>query len=103
MITANANYVLFEGSTVKYSSGAAIVDFSFNPQDSTFLVNIIPTTSSPSAARYGGHTYATTKTTVDAQSSSGTNPSDKLLYQVEEVIITYLDAITENSAVTFSH
>lgn len=50
----------------------------------------------------GGHFILATKADVDAKTGTGTNPSDKLKNQIDQVVADYLDAITENSAVTFT-
>lgn len=104
MITATANYVLFEGSKQVFSALNIICEYVYNPQQETFLVTVIPAPATAGdTTRYGSHTLMYTKAQVDAETPTGTNSSDRLLYQIEELIIDYLDAITENSAVNFTH
>jgi hypothetical protein len=104
MITATANYVLYEGSKQVFSALSIICEYKYNPQQETFLITICPTNATAGdTTRFNEYSMLATKTHIDAETSSGTNPSDKLLYQVEEHVIQYLDAITENSAVNFSH
>lgn len=104
MITATANYVLYEGSKQVFSALAIVCEYRYNPQQDTFLIGVHPAAvTAGDTSRYGDHTILATKADIDAETSSGTNPSDKLSYQIEEYVMAYLDAITENSAVNFSH
>lgn len=102
MITSDLPFVLYEGSKIKYSVVAAIVDFTYNPTQATYLCEIKPAVVSTTTDFHGSYTTRITKAAVDAKTGTGTNPSDKLANQVDQVIKDYLRVITENSAVTFT-
>ena len=103
MITASANYVLYEGSKVLYSELVSVVDYAYSGANQAFLCTITPATiTAAGTSVLGSYTYLATKAAVDAKTGTGTNPSDKLGNQIDQVIADYLDAITENSAITFT-
>jgi hypothetical protein len=103
MITASANYVLFEGSKTTYSALTIVCEYEFNPITQMFRVGIVPATITAGAdLRYSNYPVELSKAAVDAKTGTGTNPSDKLGNQIDQVVADYLDAITENSAITFA-
>ena len=102
MITASGNFVLYEGSKQLFSSLDIIVDFEYKALNDTFLCDIMPAVISTTTAPQGGHMVSITKASVDAKTGTGANPSDELKNQIDQVIADYLDAITENSALTFT-
>lgn len=102
-ITANANYVIFEGSKELYTAWSIVVTFRYHAVNDNFECDIIPATISADGTNpAGGHFILATKAAVDAKTGTGTNPSDKLKNQIDQVVADYLDAITDNSAVTFT-
>ena len=102
-ITANANYVIFEGSKELYSAWSVAVNFRYHAVNDNFECEITPVTVSASGTNpEGGHFVLFTKASVDAKTGTGTNPSDKLKNQIDQVVADYLDALTENAAVTFT-
>ena len=102
MISSDADFVLYEGSTTLYTVTAVMVDYSYNSVQQTFLCEIQPAVVAVSTSIVAKHTHLITKASVDAKTGSGTNPSDKLGNQIDQVIKDYLDGITENSGVTFT-
>ena len=103
MITASANYVLYEGSKAVYSALTIVCEYQFNPITQMFQVGIVPATiTAGSELRYANHPVEFSKASVDAETGTGTNPSDKLGNQIDQLVADYLDAITENSAITFT-
>lgn len=102
MITASADFVLFEGSKQQYSVTSIVVDYAFSVINNAFVCNILPAVVSASTNIHGEYSRVITKAAVDAKTGTGTNPSDKLQNQVEQVVADYLDALTENSSVTFT-
>jgi len=102
MITANTNYVLYEGSKQLFSALYVVVNYTYHASFQTYTCEIQPAVVSAVTTSYGSHSMQITKAQVDAKTGSGTNPSDKLSNQVEQVVADYLDAITENLSVTFT-
>lgn len=102
MITANNPYVLYEGSEVTFSSTSLFVDFTYSNSHETYLCKIIALGAAVNSPEIGSYTYLITKAQVDAKTGSGTE-TEAALEAVELVIIDYLDAITENSGVTFTN
>ncbi len=103
MITASGNYVLYEGSKQAFTALTIVCEYRYNPQQETFLISIHPATATAGdTTRYGDHPIAVSKAAVDAETGTGTNPSDKLGNQIDQLVADYLDAITENSAITFT-
>lgn len=103
MITASGNYVLYEGSKLLYSELVLVVDYAYSNANQAFLCTITPATiTAAGTSILGSYTRLATKAEVDAKAGTGTNPSDKLQNQIDQVTADYLDAITENSALTFT-
>lgn len=102
MITANATYVFFEGSEVKYGSTSIYVDFKYNNRSETYLCELQALGAAANAPNIGEYYTTVTKAAVDAKTGTGTE-TEAVLEAVELVIIDYLDAITENSSVTFTN
>ncbi len=102
MIIADRAFALYEGSKTLSNVVAVIVDFRYNTTQATYLCEIQPAVVAATTDFHGSYTYLITKAAVDAKTGTGTNPSDKLANQVDQVVLDYLDAITENAAVAFS-
>ena len=103
MITASGNYVMEEGAKLVYSELAMYVTFRYDPLMQDFLCEIKPTTVTASGSSVvKPYTKQITKASVDAKTGTGTNPSDKLSNQVDQVIADYLDGLTENAALSFT-
>ena len=103
MITASANYVLYEGSKAVYSALTIVCEYQFNPITQMFQVGIVPATITAGAdLRHANYPVEFSKADVDAETGTGTNPSDKLGNQIDQLVADYLDAVTENSAITFT-
>ena len=103
MITADSNYGLYEGSELLYSALSIVVDYRYSAINDSFLVTIRPATVVASTTTpVDSFTISVTKTEVDSKTGTGTNPSDKLQNQIDQLVADYLDAITENSAITFT-
>lgn len=99
MITASANYVLFEGSEVRYASTSIRVDFEYNAQQETFRCKVQAVGAAAAAPEIGSYGYILTKAQVDAKTGTGTE-TEAVLKAVELCIIDILDAITENTTPT---
>ena len=103
MITASANYVLYEGSKAVYSALTIVCEYQFNPITQRFQGGIVPATITAGAdLRHANYPVEFSKADVDAETGTGTNPSDKLGNQIDQLVADYLDAVTENSAITFT-
>jgi hypothetical protein len=102
MITASTDFVLYEGSKTKFVCTACMVDYKYNGISQTYLCEIMPAVVSTTTSTLGSYTYLITKADVDAKTGTGTNPSDKLQNQIDQVIKDYLHGITENGSVTFT-
>lgn len=103
MITASTDFYLITGASVKYTALSVLVDYTYSAVQQTYLCNVYPAIiSAGGTTPAGSFTTLITKASVDAKTGSGTNPSDKLGNQIDQVIKDYLAAITENSAVTFT-
>lgn len=102
MITANTNFVLYEGSKQLYSALTVVVDYYYNSVFQTFSCTIYPAAITATTVTHGSHSLNISKAAVDAKTGTGTNPSDKLLNQVEQVVADYLDGLSDNSSVTFT-
>ncbi len=103
MITADSNYALYSGSEVLYSALSILVDYRFSVINESFLCTIRPATVVASQTTpVDSFNISVTKSEVDAKTGTGTNPSDKLRNQIEQVVVDYLEAVTENSAVGFT-
>lgn len=102
MITSDNDFALYEGSTTIYALTAIVVSFSYDSVQQTFLCEIYPAVVAASTSVVASHAHRITKAAVDAKTGSGTNPSDKLSNQVDQVVKDYLAGITENSGVTFT-
>lgn len=102
MITANADFVLFEGAKVSYIATSISVAFTYDPTPETFLCELRAATLSVNVTYLGSHFILLTKAVVDAKTGSGTE-TEACLDAVELAVIDYLDGITENAAVTFTN
>lgn len=102
MITASTDFVLFEGSKTKFVCTSCVVDYKYNNLNQAYLCEIMPAVVSATTSYLGSQTYLAPKATVDAKTGTGTNPSDKLQNQIDQVVKDYLHSITENGAVTFT-
>lgn len=105
MITASANFVLTEGSQVKYATVSALVSFEHDVKYGVFRAKITPLSMSPLAPELGSETVVFTEAEVQAKdaSASGAYAYLKTLDCVELCVIDYLDAITENAGITFTN
>lgn len=101
-MTASANYVLFEGSEVKYASTKIRVDYSYNRDAEIFIATINAIGATAGAAPIGSHTYAIPLADVDAKTPTGTTSVDRVNNQLDQVVDDYLSGITENTGVTFT-
>jgi len=102
MITADATFVFYEGSLVKYGTTIA-VEYKYSPITEVFTCELIAYSAGADIAVSGNYLTTFTKAEIDAKTGAGTETSDKLLDEVELVVIDYLDGITENAAITFTN
>ena len=102
MIISDRAFALYEGSKELVNVVATYVNFTYNPVQATYLCEIRPAVVAATTTFHGSYTVLITKAAVDAKTGTGTNPSDKLANQVDQVVLDYLDAITENTSVAFS-
>ena len=102
MITADTAFVFYEGSKVTYGTNIQ-VQYKYDPIQETALCELIAYSSGADIEQNGSYLISITKAEIDAKTGAGTNPSDKMLDQVEQVTIDHLEGITENSAVTFTN
>jgi hypothetical protein len=101
MITADANYTLKDDTKLFYTAFDIVVEFRFSDLQQMFYVSMFPYEASLGTLAELSTSF--TKATVDAKTGSGTNPSDKLLDQVEQCCIDYLDGLGDNSGVNFTN
>jgi hypothetical protein len=101
MITADIAFYFYEGSKVAYETDIE-VEYKVNPSTGVVLCKLYATVSGSDTDVSGTYTMSTTLTDVDAETGTGTNPSDKILSQIEIIVVDYLEGITENASVTFS-
>lgn len=102
MISADAAFVFYEGSKVSHATNIQVI-FKYNPIQSTALCELIAYAGGSEVEQVGSYGLIITKAEISAKTGTGTDPIDKVLNQVEQVVIDYLDGITENSAVGFTN
>lgn len=103
MITADSNYGLYDGSELLYSALSIVVDYRYSAINDSFLVTIRPATVVASTTTpVDSFTISVTKTEVDSKTGTGTNPSDKIRNQIEQVVVDYLEPINTGVGFTIS-
>ncbi len=106
MITADASFYLRDNEYVTYTVEDIACVYRYDPLNELFLVDISPVYVSADEQRtINSAGIVLTKSAVDAKTPSGSDPSDELLYQIEECVIDYLDGLTSNTlaGVGFTH
>lgn len=102
MITATAAFYFYEGSKVAYNTNV-LVDYKVSQLSGVVTCDLKAYASGATTEFSGSYTMTITKAEVDAKTGAGTYSSDEVLDQVEQVIIDYLDGVTENAAITFAN
>lgn len=106
MITADASFYLRDNEYVTYTVEDIACMYRYDALNELFLVDISPVAILADEQRtINSAGIVLTKSAVDAKVSTGTEPSDKVLYQIEACVIDYLDALASNIAagVNFTH
>lgn len=105
MITADNDFVLVEGGEVKFAVTSVRVTFEYDVLNEVFRARIVPVSGSPLAPEIGSETVVFTSAQIAAKdgAASGAYAYLKTLDCVELCVIDYLDAITENSGISFTN
>lgn len=104
MITASATYTYITGSKVLYSSLDTFIIPQVLDDDSIVRVEMraLGSTAVTTGNIAGTHTIELTYATLNALTPSGADDVEKFYNLCEQAVVDYLEAITENSAVTFT-
>lgn len=103
-ITSSGGQVYLEtGSIVSYTNPTIFVSPQYNYLSETWRVRAVATNPSSTTDLAAEITVVFTKAQIDSFTGSGTTETDLLIYVCEEAIIGYLEGLSENSAITFSH
>ena len=102
MISPDAPFYFEEGSKVRFTTNIQ-VSYKYDPIQETALCELIAYSAGADIEQSGSYLMTLTKAQIDAETGSGTNPSDKMLDQVELAVIDYLEGISENSGIVFTN
>lgn len=101
MITTSDTYVLEDGAQVQYKGASIVVEPTYVAASETLYITLRLYDSVTSAA-LGTFNISITKTDVDGETGTGTGDLATWFNAVEQAVITYLMAFSDNSGVTFS-
>lgn len=99
------------GGQVYMSAGALSSytnpDIYISPKYNPFVENwVVSCTVAPGGAdiiEVVEFTLTFRKSEIDGYTGTGTGDTAKLIYAIEQAVIDYLDALTENTGITFTH
>ena len=102
MIAASTSFYLSEGSEKSFLSSKMLAQGTYYPVSELFSVQLLVLRSSLDDEEYRMQ-MTITKAEVEAETGAGgTLDVEKLYMALQEAVITKLEAITENSGVTFT-
>ncbi len=103
-ITSTGGQVyLSQGALASYANPDIYVSPKYNPFIEYWVVSCTVTPGGADIVEVVEFTVTFRKSDIDAYTGSGTGDTAKLIHAVEQAVIDYLEGISANSGITFSH
>lgn len=100
--TSAAPFVLEDGSEQKFDGSSIIVEPSYFTRASAYSVKLRVVNSGSIDVEMRDAYLQISKATVDTFTGTGTGDTAKMLNAVEQAVVDYLEAMPDNSGVTFT-
>ena len=94
---------LADGALSSYTNPDIYVSPKYNPFVENWVVTCTVTPGGADIVEVVEFTVTFRKGDIDAYTGSGTGDTAKLIHAIEQAVIDYLEGITANSGITFSH
>jgi hypothetical protein len=94
---------LADGALSSYTNPDIYVSPKYNPFVENWVVTCTVTPGGADIVEVVEFTVTFRKSDIDAYTGTGTGDTAKLIHAIEQAVIDYLEAISANSGITFSH